>query len=121
MGHWIISRAKMLRNMSAAFLLLCAAPLSASAQTPDTFYKGKTIRLVVGFSAGGGFDLYARMIAPYLARELGANVVVENQPGAGGMAALNRIAIAEPDGLRLMIVQGVGAALAPISNAPGMR
>lgn len=99
-----------------------AATAPASAQTVDeAFFKGKTVRFMVGFGPGGGYDAYARMIAPYLAKALDANVVVENQPGAGGMTALNRIATAEPDGLRLMIVQGVGAALSQISNAPGLR
>ena len=121
MGHWIISRATLLRNMSAALLLLCAAPLTASAQTPDTFYKGKTIRLVVGFSAGGGFDLYARMIAPYIARELGANVVVENQPGAGGITATNRIMTSPPDGLQITLVNGLAAAFGQFTEQQGVR
>ena len=102
--------------------VLAFGAVSAQAQSAEeAFFKGKTLRFVVGFGPGGGYDAYARLIAPYLAKALDATVVVENQPGAGGMAALNRIAIAEPDGLRLMIVQGVGAALAQISNAPGMR
>jgi len=108
-----------MRVAAGTFALLVSA---AHAQTTDeAFYKGKTLRFVVGFGPGGGYDAYARMIAPYLGKALDATVVVENQPGAGGMAALNRLAGGEPDGLRLMIVQGVGAALSQISNAPGLR
>ena len=121
MRHWIISRAQLLRSMSAAFMLLCSAPLTASAQTPDPFYKGKTVRLVVGFSAGGGFDLYARMIAPYIAKELGANVVVENQPGAGGITATNRMMTAPPDGLQIMLVNGLAAAFGQFTEQQGVR
>ena len=113
------SFARFMRVTAGAFALLVSA---AHAQTADeAFYKGKTLRFVVGFGPGGGYDAYARMIAPYLGKALDATVVVENQPGAGGMAALNRLAGGEPDGLRLMIVQGVGAALSQISNAPGLR
>ena len=61
-----------------------------------------------------GYDAYARMIAPYLSKELGANVVVENQPGAGGLTALNRIYSAPNDGLLLMIVNGTAAGLSQI-------
>jgi tripartite-type tricarboxylate transporter receptor subunit TctC len=67
------------------------APTAHAQQGEAAFFKGKTVRMVVGYGAGGGFDLYARMIAPYLAKNLGAQVVVENQPGAGGITALNKI------------------------------
>ncbi len=85
------------------------------------FFKGKTVRLVVGFGAGGGYDIYARTIAPALSKQLGATVIVENQPGAGGIAALNRVFIAAPDGLTMMIANGTGAALAQLTNQPGVR
>jgi tripartite-type tricarboxylate transporter receptor subunit TctC len=94
---------------------------SAKAQAPDDFFKGKTIRLVVGYGPGGGYDIYARMISPYLGKALGANVVVENQPGAGGITALNRIATGTPDGLTIMIVNGLGATLAQLTEQPGVR
>ena len=122
MRHLIGSSAELLRSMGAAFLLLCLAPLAAEAQTADAgFYKGKTVRLVVGFSAGGGFDLYARMIAPYIARELGANVVVENQPGAGGITATNRIMTSPPDGLQITLVNGLAAAFGQFTEQQGVR
>ena len=44
------------------------------------------MRFVVGFGTGGGFDAYARMLAPPLAKALDATVIVENQPGAGGLS-----------------------------------
>ncbi|HET7680026.1 MAG TPA: tripartite tricarboxylate transporter substrate-binding protein [Xanthobacteraceae bacterium] len=61
------------------------------------------------------------MIAPYLGRELGATVVVENQPGAGGLVALNQIYAATPDGLRLMIVNGTPAALGQLLGQENLR
>jgi tripartite-type tricarboxylate transporter receptor subunit TctC len=90
------------------------AGVAHAQQSPADFYKGKTVRLIVGFGPGGGYDAYARMIAPYLGKEIGANVVVENQPGAGGLNALNRIYSAPKDGLLLMIVNGTAAGLSQI-------
>jgi tripartite-type tricarboxylate transporter receptor subunit TctC len=75
--------------VGAAFL---GAAVSAHAQANEAdFFKGKTIRMVVGFGPGGGYDIYARMIAPYIAQRLDAKVVVENTPGAGSMTAMNNI------------------------------
>lgn len=102
--------------------MFCLAMAPAQAQQPDmSFYKGKTVRLVVGFSPGGGFDLYARMIAPYIGRALGANVIVENQPGAGGITATNRMMTAPPDGLQIMLVNGLAAAFGQFTGQQGVR
>ncbi|MDT2024216.1 tripartite tricarboxylate transporter substrate-binding protein [Methylocella sp. CPCC 101449] len=117
----IMSSAKIARatTVAVAAFLLAAAP--AAAQDEAAFYKGKIIKFVVGVGVGGGFDTYARMIAPYLARELGANVVVENQVGAGGIVALNRIANSPPDGLQLHIANGTPAALGQIVDNQNAR
>ena len=77
-------------NIVAALLLAAVSP--AHAQDPVAFYKSKTVKFVVGFGTGGGFDAYARMISVPLGNALDTNVIVENQPGAGGLIALNRIA-----------------------------
>ena len=101
---------------------LAASTLAGHAQDAEAaYFKGKTIRLVVGYGPGGGYDAYARMIAPHLSKALGASVVVENQPGAGGLVALNRIYAAPPDGLTMMIVNGTGAALSQLTEQSGMR
>lgn len=81
--------------------------------------KGKTVRLVVGTDPGGGYDAYARLIAPFLAKELGAEVVVENQPGAGGLKALNSLRKAEGDGTTIGIMNGPGSGAASLAGAPG--
>ncbi len=110
------------RAIGAIFCLALSGPTHASAQTADdAYYKGKTVRIVVGYGPGGGYDIYARMIAPYLAKALGATVVVENQPGAGGITALNRIMTAPPDGLQMMLVNGLGAAFAQLTEQQGVR
>jgi tripartite-type tricarboxylate transporter receptor subunit TctC len=97
------------------------APSAAIAQDGAAFYKGKTVRFVVGVGVGGGFDAYARMIAPYLGKALDATIIVENQLGAGGLVALNRISTAQPDGLSLMIVNGTPAALGQLLDQQNVR
>ena len=71
------------------------------------FFKGKTIRLVVGTSAGGAQDEWARFLAPHLGRNIpgGPDIVVQNMPGGGTVIAANYIYnIAKPDGLTLGLV-----------------
>jgi tripartite-type tricarboxylate transporter receptor subunit TctC len=100
---------------AALFALSCGALLPASAQDAEVdFFKDKTVRLVVGFSAGGGYDLYARLIAPYLSNALGANIIIENQPGAAGMTSLRRIYTAQPDGLQMTLAAGTAASMAQL-------
>ena len=68
------------------------------------FYEGKTIRIVVGFSPGGGFDVYARTLARHLSIHIPGNpmVVVQNMPGAGSLIAANHVyKVAAPDGLTI--------------------
>ena len=83
--------------------------------------EGQTITLVVPFSPGGGYDSYARMIAPFLGEELGAQVVVENQDGAGGLLAINNLLTAEPDGTRLAIMNAVGVGGGALAGAEGIQ
>ena len=101
--------------------LALSMSVSARAQDAAAFYKGKTVHFVVGLGVGGGFDAYARMIAPYLGQELGANVVVDNLPGAGGLLALNQIYTGQADGLRLLIVNGTPAGLGQLIEQDNIR
>jgi tripartite-type tricarboxylate transporter receptor subunit TctC len=81
------------------FFLLDSTPARAQES-----YKGKTIRLIEAYSAGGGYDTYARLIARHLGRHIPGNptVTVENMTGAGGLIAVNYLYNrAEPDGLTL--------------------
>jgi tripartite-type tricarboxylate transporter receptor subunit TctC len=107
--------------LAAVLSLAGAAPATRAQDAERAYFSGKTIRLVVGYGPGGGYDAYARMIAPHLSKVLGTSVVVENQPGAGGLVALNRIYTAAPDGLTMMIVNGTGAALSQLTEQVGVR
>jgi tripartite-type tricarboxylate transporter receptor subunit TctC len=84
----------------AAFALLPFAP--AHAQSPAEFYRGKAINLVIGFSVGGGYDLYARVLARYMSKHIPGNptIVPQNMTGAGSMRAAQYIySVAPKDGL----------------------
>ena len=87
--------------MLSALVLVLVPSLSLGA---DDFFKGKTIRFVVGFSPGGGFDTYTRLIARHFGKHVPGNprTVVQNRTGAGSMIAANYIyAKAKPDGLTI--------------------
>jgi len=74
----------------------------ASAQTP--YYQGKQIRLVIGSSPGGGYDLWPRVMLRYLTRHIPGNpeIIPQNMPGAGGIVGANYVyGIAKPDGLTI--------------------
>ena len=62
------------------------------------FYRGKTVRIIVGFSAGGGYDQYSRVIARHLAKYIPGSpaVIVDNMPGAGSIIAANHVYNAAP-------------------------
>ena len=103
-------------------LAFATSSISAAAeQNEQAYFAGKTVRLVVGFGPGGGYDLYARMLAPYLSKTLNATVLIENRPGAGGLLALNTMYMSPPDGLTLMIVNGTGAAFSQLTDQQGAR
>jgi tripartite-type tricarboxylate transporter receptor subunit TctC len=87
---------------SVAFVLGFLFVIPAVAQEP--FYKGKTIRVVVGFSAGGGFDTYSRVLARHMGKHIPGQptFVVENMTGAGSLIAANHVyKVAKPDGLTI--------------------
>jgi tripartite-type tricarboxylate transporter receptor subunit TctC len=96
-------------------LTSCIAMLSAlfmgttaQAETEDaaSFYKGKNIRWIVPYDPGGGYDEYARLIAPYFSKYTGANVRLDNKPGAGGMRGVNELFASPDDGLTVGIING---------------
>ncbi len=99
-----------------------APSVARSDENAAEFYAGKTVRLVVGTSPGGGYDTYARLLAPHLQERLKANVVVENRPGGSHMVAMNYVySLAAPDGLTIMLATGEGAVLAKLLDEPGIR
>jgi tripartite-type tricarboxylate transporter receptor subunit TctC len=91
-----------------AFLLLGLASSAAGADPVAEFYKGKDVRLIISSSVGGGYDIYARLIAKHLSRYIPGNptIVPQNMPGAGGIAGANNIyAVAPKDGTVIAAIQ----------------
>jgi len=95
-------------------------PSSAPAQP---YYQGKTIQMIVGYSAGGGFDAYARTIARHMSRHVPGNpsFIVENRTGAGGLISANHLYnVAKPDGLSMGHFVG-GLLLGQVLDQPGIE
>ena len=91
----MIVRALLLSGLAVPFAL------PGRAATDDGFYKGKTVTILVGFSAGGGFDVYARLLSRHIGQHLPGQptVIVQNMPGAGSItAALYLLDVAPKDG-----------------------
>jgi len=88
----------------------------------DSFYKGKTIRLIVAFSPGGGYDAYSRTIGRHLGKHIPGNptIVVENMTGAGGIIHANFMYQAKSDGLIIGNNAG-GLILQQIMGAKGIE
>jgi tripartite-type tricarboxylate transporter receptor subunit TctC len=70
------------------------------------FYNGKIIKWIIPYSPGGGYDEYARLIAPLLSKHTGARVNVFNMPGAGGMRGVNELFTSPDNGLILGMING---------------
>ena len=88
----------MRRLLPAALALVTLSALPARAQSVEEFYKGKVVNIVIGFSVGGGYDLYARHLARFIGKHIPGrpNVVPQNMPGAGSLKAANYIYTAAP-------------------------
>lgn len=96
--------------VTAVALALLLTPLWSLWFTPrlqaqaEPFYKGKTIRIIVGFTPGGFYDRWARLLARYMPKYIPGNpeIIVQNMPGAGSLIATNHVYnVAKPDGLTL--------------------
>ena len=94
-------------------LALSASPLLAQAQSSASGYPAKPIRLVVPFPAGGATDIFARTLSQKLGEKIGATVVVENKPGAGGTLGSDLVAKSSADGYTLLL-----GTTGPLANNP---
>lgn len=96
---------------------------AAAAHAQDTFYRGKTVRIIVGASAGGGYDTYSRTLARHMGKHISGNptLVVDNMPGAGFLISANYMyKVAKPDGLTIGHFIG-GLFLQQLLGKPGVE
>lgn len=111
----------MKRVLAILVVLACFLLFASMGLTAPEFYEGKTVRLSVGFSAGGGFDLWARLVSRHLGKHIPGNptVIVENVTGAGGLIQMNQLFKAtKPDGLTIGHMNG-GLILSQMMGQPG--
>ena len=102
------------RHAALLASLALTLPLAAPAQTPA--YPSKPVRIIVGFSAGTGPDIVARLLAQKLSEGWGnLGVIVDNKPGAAGLIAASEAARAAPDGYTLMLGETGQLSIAPSS------
>lgn len=97
--------------------------LTSSVRAAAPYYEGKTIRIIVGFSAGGGFDTYSRLIARHMSKHIPGNpsVIVENMTGAASLVAANHVYnVAKPDGLTILNFHG-NQVINQIIGKPGIE
>jgi tripartite-type tricarboxylate transporter receptor subunit TctC len=106
----------MLRRLFV-LLVLCVAFAASPSQAQE--YPSKVIRMVVGFAAGGGNDIFARLIAQRLIERTGWTVIIENKPGAGGRLAADYAAREAPDGYTILVGASGAMAVGPIIYKTG--
>src|SRR5262244_3680012 len=101
----------LLRVAIAALAVFAAHPASAQGDAAAN-YPNKPIRLIVGFAAGGGNDLFARLVGQKLSENIGQPVIIENKPGAGGRIAVEYVKNQPADGYTIMVAASGQMAIA---------
>src|SRR5215813_5675042 len=111
------------RAIMALLFAAAAWPASALAQTVEDFYRSRSITMLVGGGAGGGYDTYARIFARHMSRHIPGNptIIAKNMPAAAGLAAASALyTTADKDGSTIAAFTN-GAAMDPLFGNPGAR
>jgi tripartite-type tricarboxylate transporter receptor subunit TctC len=111
------------RSMLAIFALVAMAA-SAPAQSVEEFYKGKRITITVGYGPGGGYDVFARLLARHIGRHIPGNpqIVVQNMPGAGSLISVNYLySVAPKDGTAFGLFARDMPMLAILGHNPNVK
>jgi tripartite-type tricarboxylate transporter receptor subunit TctC len=113
----------MRKMIFAATAIAWTMSLIPIASAQSNFYEGKTIRIIVGFSPGGGYDALARMLSRHMPKYIAGHptILVENMTGAGSLLAANHVyRVAKPDGLTMGHFSG-GFAYSQLMGQPGIE
>ncbi|WP_232822129.1 tripartite tricarboxylate transporter substrate binding protein [Salinicola lusitanus] len=100
-----------MKTRTVAIAAIMLMPLSAMADYPE-----RAVQMIIGYSAGGGTDIAARTLAPYIEKELGTDITVINRPGAGGEVGFTALANAEPDGYTIGFINTPNVLTIPIER-----
>jgi len=114
---------KFFLTTALAVLLITSGASEQLAHSATPFYEGKTIRIIVGTSPGGGYDTYTRLIARHFTKYIPGKptIIVDNMPGAGGLVSANHLfKVAKPDGLTIGHFVG-GQFLQQLLGKPGIE
>jgi tripartite-type tricarboxylate transporter receptor subunit TctC len=116
----LLSRRELVRVLGLGASGLVLQSFGCSRQDPPVSRcfssANATIRWIVPFPPGGGYDIYSRLLTPFYQRRVGAEIAIENTPGAGGIIAANRLKNSNPDGLTLGIVNAPGLLVASLTE-----
>jgi tripartite-type tricarboxylate transporter receptor subunit TctC len=115
---------KLLARVAACAVMLAVLPNSpANAQSPAEFYKGKLVDMQIGYSVGGGYDLYARLVARYLGKHIPGNptLVPKNMEGAASLRLANWLYAAAPKDGSVIGAMSRGAAFDPLLGNKGAQ
>jgi tripartite-type tricarboxylate transporter receptor subunit TctC len=116
-ADYVVSRTLVRVFLTVLVLLGLASPQRQAAA--ETKYPGKPVRIVLPFAAGGVADITARVIAEKLSGKLGGRFYIENQPGAGGIAAARTVISSAPDGYTLALLSnGTAISVSLFSHLP---
>src|SRR5574341_1762119 len=111
------------RVLSSLTVFIALAFGANSPARAQNFFAGKTMRIVVGFAAGGGYDTYARVLARHMGKHIpgNPNIIVDNMIGAGSLISANHLyRVAKPDGLAIGHFTG-GLFLGQVLGQPGVE
>jgi tripartite-type tricarboxylate transporter receptor subunit TctC len=118
------ARARLFNWVLIIFAMLAASALQLRAEPVEEFYRGKRINLIVGYGPGGGYDVFARLLARHLGRHIPGSpqILVQNMPGAGSLVAANFLySVAPRDGTVIGVVARDMPLLGLLGNNPNVQ
>src|SRR3954451_4255040 len=109
--------------VSAALLLATFGAVPSSAQVPAGYFAGKQVKMIVGLGTGGGYDLWARMVARHIGKHLARNpnVIAQNMEAADSLRAASYMYAQAPKDGTVMALIARDASLGPITGNPGAQ
>jgi tripartite-type tricarboxylate transporter receptor subunit TctC len=111
------------RRFVFTLLVITASAPSLAADPIETFYRGKSMRMIIGYTSGGGYDAFARMLARFMGRHIPGDptIIAQNMPGAGSLLATNWLYNAAPRDGTVIAAINRGIAFEPLTGGQGVQ